>query len=167
MKLTEFQETISSANNPTVVDFWAPWCKPCMATKPVLEKLAQEYVGQVIFMPVNADESREILEHFRVLGIPTLMTFVNGEVVSRVTGAQSETAYRSMFAGWAAGEDVKVPMAPFDRMLRLGAGALLVAVGISTHSWIATVAGGLLSFLGIYDRCPAWAALTGLLKKEA
>ena len=87
MNLSEFHQKISNAGKPVVVDFWAAWCVPCRITKPILEKLAHEYNDRVLFLPVDADESREVLEHFRVIGIPTVMTLRNGDVVGRVTGA--------------------------------------------------------------------------------
>jgi thioredoxin 1 len=132
MNLTQFQQAVASTDKPIVVDFWAPWCAPCRVTKPILEKLAGEYTGKVEFMPINADTSREVLEQFQVIGIPTVLTIRDGKVVGRVTGAQNESSYRAMFAALAEGKEVKIPMTSFDRTLRLGAGTLFVAVGIST-----------------------------------
>ena len=166
MNLSEFQHKVSSADKPIVVDFWANWCVPCRVTKPILEKLAGEYTGKVEFLPVDADSSRDVLEHFQIIGIPTVITFRNGEVASRVTGAQNETAFRAMFESLATGQEVKIPMSAFDRMLRLGAGGLLAAVGISTGSWILVGVGGVVAFLGIYDRCPIWRAVTTLIKSR-
>ena len=162
MNLIQFQQTVSAADKPIVVDFWAPWCVPCRATKPVLEKLAAEFESDVTFLPVNADDSRDVLEHFQVIGIPTVLTLRGGQVVGRVTGAQGEAGYRAMFDALANGREVKIPLSAFDRMLRLGAGGLLVAVGISTGSWLLTGIGGIVAFLGVYDRCPIWRAVTGM-----
>lgn len=164
MNLTQFQQKITAAEKPIVVDFWAPWCAPCRMTKPILEKLAGEHDSNVEFLPINADHSRDVLEHFKVIGIPTVLTIRNGEVVGRVTGAQNEAGYRAMFEALATGKEVKAPMSAFDRMLRLGAGALLVIVGISTSNWLVLGIGGIVAFLGVHDRCPVWRALTGLLK---
>jgi len=166
MNLSQFQQKVSAAEKPLVVDFWAPWCMPCKMTKPILEKLAGEYDSKVEFLPVDADNSRDVLEHFKVIGIPTVLTIRNGEVVGRVTGGQNETGYRAMFDALADGREVKVPMSAFDRMLRLGAGALLVMVGISTGNWLVLGIGGVVAFLGVYDRCPIWRALTGMLKRR-
>lgn len=163
MNLTQFQRKVSTAATPIVVDFWAPWCAPCRVTKPILEKLAQEYKDRVEFMPVNADESRDVLEHFKIIGIPTVLTIRGGEVVGRVTGAQNEAGYRSMFEALAEGREVKVPLSAFDRALRIGAGALLAVVGISTGNWLVLSIGGIIAFLGVYDRCPIWRALTKLI----
>lgn len=135
-------------------------------TKPTLEKLGKEYDGRVEFLPVNADESRDVLEHFRVFGIPMVLALRGGEEVGRVTGARSEADYRSMFESLAEGGEVKIPMAPFVRMLRLGAGALLLIAGLVTSSWLLALAGGLITFSGIYDRCPIWASLTSMLQRR-
>ena len=165
MNKTEFQQKISEENKPIIVDFWAAWCGPCMTTKPILEKLAKEYAGKIEFMPINADDSREVLEKFRVMSIPTVITLRDGKEVGRVTGAQNEENYRAMFEALSEGREVKVPLTQFDRMLRLGAGTLFVIVGISTHNWLVAGIGGVIAFMGIYDRCPIWQAITGMFKR--
>jgi len=166
MDLSQFQQKVSSANKPIVVDFWAPWCMPCKMTKPILESLGNEYADKVEFLPINADNSRDILDHFRVIGIPTVLTIRNGDVAGRVTGAQNENMYRAMFDALAEGKEVKVPMSPLNRMLRLGAGAMFVMYGISSSNWLVLGIGAIVAFLGIYDRCPIWRAITGMLKRK-
>ena len=138
-----------------------------MMTKPILEKLAKEYDSKVQFMPVNADESRDVLEQFKVYGIPTVITLRDGKEVGRVTGAQNESSYRAMFEALAEGKEVKVPLTSFDRMLRLGAGAVFVAMGITTGNWLVAGVGGIIAFMGVYDRCPIWQAVTGMFKKRS
>ena len=135
-------------------------------TKPILDKLAKEYGDTVQFMPINADDSREVLEQFRVFGIPTVLTIRGGKEVGRVTGAQNEAGYRAMFEALSKGEEVKIPLSNFDRMLRLGGGGLFVMIGISTSNWIVAGIGGILAFMGIYDRCPIWNAVTGIFKRK-
>jgi thioredoxin 1 len=167
MNQTEFQQKVAGASKPVIVDFWAPWCGPCMMTKPTLEKLGREYADKVEFMPVNADEAREVLEHFKIFGIPTVITLRDGKEVGRVTGAQNEAGYRAMFEALAEGREVKVPMTTFDRMLRLGAGAAFVIIGINTGNWLVAGIGGIIAFMGIYDRCPIWQAVVRMFKKTA
>ncbi len=137
-----------------------------MMTKPILDKLGKEFADEVDFLPVNADQSREVLEQYRIFGIPTVIAFQNGKEVARLTGAQNEAGYRAVFDALAQGKEVKVPMTQFDRMLRLGAGALFIMVGASTGSWLVAGIGGVLSFLGIYDRCPIWNALTRIFQSK-
>lgn len=137
-----------------------------MMTKPILDKLAKEFANEVEFMPINADESREILEQYRVFGIPTVISLRNGKELGRITGAQNEAGYRAMFQALADGREVKVPLTQFDRMLRLGAGGLFLAIGVSTSSWILAGVGGILAFMGVYDRCPIWNAVSGIFKQK-
>ena len=166
MNIKEFQQKVSTAERPIVVDFWAPWCMPCKVTKPILESLGNEYGDKVEFLPINADHSRDILEHFKIIGIPTVLTVRNGKVIGRVTGTQNASVYRAMFDALAKGKEVKIPMSPFNRIFRLGAGALLVMYGVSTGNWLVLGIGAIVAFLGVYDRCPIWRALTGMLKSK-
>jgi thioredoxin 1 len=166
MNLTEFQQNIAESKKPIMVDFWATWCAPCRMTKPILDKLAGEYQDTVEFIPVNTDESPEVAKHFRIMGIPTVLALREGQVVSRVTGAQNEAGYRGMFEALAQGTEIKVQLSPFNRFLRLGAGATFLLVAFSTSNWIPALIGGLFIFLGVYDRCPVWKALTGIFPKK-
>ena len=163
MNKQEFQQKLES-DKPLFVDFWAPWCGPCMMTKPILDKLDKEFAQEVEFLPIHADHSREVLEQYRIFGIPTVIAFQNGKEVARLTGAQNEAGYRSVFEALAQGKEVKIPMMQFDRMLRLGAGGLFIIVGVSTGTWLVAAIGGILTFLGIYDRCPIWNALTRMFQ---
>ena len=138
-----------------------------MMTKPILEKLAKEFDGKIEFMPINADDSREVLEQFKVYGIPTVITLRDGKEVGRVTGAQNEAGYRTLFEALSEGREVKIPLTSFDRMLRLGAGAVFIAMGFLTENWLVTGVGGIIAFMGIYDRCPIWQAVVRMFKKAA
>jgi thiol-disulfide isomerase/thioredoxin len=133
-------------------------------TKPILEKLAKEYADKIEFMPINADNSSEVLKQFRVFGIPTVLTLRDGKVIGRVTGAQSEKIYRAMFEALAEGREVKIPITQFDRILRLGAGAFLIMAGVSMSNWLVTGTGVIVSFMGVYDRCPIWNSFTRIFK---
>ncbi|MBN2616674.1 MAG: thioredoxin [Spirochaetales bacterium] len=71
-----------------LVDFWAPWCGPCRAIAPTLEKLASEFGDSVKITKVNTDDYPELAQEFEVMGIPALFVLKNGEIVDRFTGVQ-------------------------------------------------------------------------------
>jgi thioredoxin 1 len=164
MNLEDFRQATARSGKPVIVDFWAPWCAPCRRTKPTLESLAREYADRVDFLPVNADDSRDLLQQHGVFGIPTVLALREGKVVARATGARDEAAYRTLFKALADGTEIKPRMGAVARTLRLGLGALLIVIGISSGSWLALGVGALITFLGVYDRCPIWASITGLVR---
>ena len=70
-----------------VVDCWAPWCGPCRMISPVIEELASEYAGKVVFGKLNVDENPAVAAEYGIMSIPTLLFARNGEVVGRLIGA--------------------------------------------------------------------------------
>jgi putative thioredoxin len=92
--MTEVVET--SERVPVLVDFWAPWCGPCQALTPTLERLADEYDGRFILAKVNTDEQPQLAGHFQIRSIPTVMLVRHGEVVEQFMGAQPESAIKEL-----------------------------------------------------------------------
>jgi len=83
-----FKETISSG--VTLVDFWAPWCGPCMMQGPIVEKLAGKVAGTARVAKVNVDESMQTAVQYQIRSIPTLMIFKDGEISSQLVGLHTE-----------------------------------------------------------------------------
>jgi thioredoxin 1 len=90
-----FGETIKS-DKPVLVDFWASWCGPCRAVAPVIEQLADEYIDRVIVGKVNVDEQNELAARYKIMTIPTIILFKNGESVSKLVGVRSKQDFADM-----------------------------------------------------------------------
>jgi len=69
-----------------IVDCWAAWCAPCRAIAPIVDELAKEYSGKVVFGKLNVDENPETTQRFNVMAIPTLLVMKDGQEVDRVVG---------------------------------------------------------------------------------
>jgi len=81
-----FNETVQ--NHPLVViDCWAAWCGPCRMIAPIIEELAREYAGKVVFGKLDVDKNRAVTMQYQIMSIPTLMVFSHGKLVDRIMGA--------------------------------------------------------------------------------
>lgn len=82
-----FESEVLLANEPVLVDFWAPWCGPCRAIVPMVGELAVEYSGSVKIGKMNVDENTMYAQNYGISNIPTLLIFKGGQIVDRFVGA--------------------------------------------------------------------------------
>lgn len=96
---SDFETEVLQAQEPVLVDFWAEWCGPCKALSPVIDELAAELKGKVKVVKINIEDAPNTPTRYDVRGIPTLMVFKGGQVVSTRVGGMPKT----QLAEWIEG----------------------------------------------------------------
>jgi thioredoxin 1 len=92
---SNFQAEVMQNNKLSVLDFWAPWCGPCLALGPTIDALSKEYEGKITVGKINVDENPNLSVQFGITSIPCVIFIKNGEVVHKQVGVAPKTAYES------------------------------------------------------------------------
>jgi thioredoxin 1 len=92
-----FAEEVLASRVPVIVDFWAPWCKPCETIEPHLRGIAEDGGGRLRLVRMNVDENLTVPARYGVLSLPTVMLFRDGDTRATVFGAQSRSRYERAF----------------------------------------------------------------------
>ncbi len=88
----EFNKEVLQSQIPVLVDFWAPWCGPCLMVAPALEAISSKYQGKLKVVKVNVDNNQEVAAKYGIMSIPTMMVFKGGKQVDSLIGALPQAA---------------------------------------------------------------------------
>lgn len=91
-----FDQSVIESREAFLVDFWAPWCQPCLRLGPTIDDLATEYAGKMKVGKVNVDENQQIAMRYGISSIPTLLLFKDGEMKERIMGAVPKAALKQV-----------------------------------------------------------------------
>ncbi len=86
----DFDQTVHNSDVPVLVDFWAPWCGPCVMMAPILQEIANEYADKAKICRLNTDDARDSAIEFGIQAIPTLILFQDGQVQKKWIGLTSK-----------------------------------------------------------------------------
>lgn len=93
---TNFDKEVLEAAEPTIVDFWAPWCTPCRQLTPIIEELATTYSGRLKVTKLNVDEANATAAKYGIKSIPTVILFKHGKVVKAVVGVHPKDYFTKL-----------------------------------------------------------------------
>lgn len=91
LNVNNFDEKVMSSERLIVVDFWAQWCGPCKMLSPIMDKLSETFENKAKIAKVNVDEQVELTTRFKIMSLPTILFFKNGEIIEKIVGMRNES----------------------------------------------------------------------------
>lgn len=88
-------DAVVGSHKLVVVDFWAEWCPPCKMMGPIVEALAKEHAGKVVYYKMDSDKNTKIPDRYSIQSIPTFLIFKEGKLIDRIVGSMSKTNFKT------------------------------------------------------------------------
>jgi thioredoxin 1 len=95
-----FDDEVLKSTTPVVVDFWAPWCAPCLQISPILDEIAKTHQGKIRVVKVNTDENPVVSARYGVTALPTLAVWSDGQMVKTIIGAKPKPVLLRELSDW-------------------------------------------------------------------
>lgn len=96
LEASQFDAEVLNSEQPVLIDFWATWCRPCIAITPTVEEIASEMSGQAKVFKVDVDQNQELAMKYDIMSIPALIVFKGGKEVDRMVGAGSKADIKAL-----------------------------------------------------------------------
>jgi thioredoxin 1 len=100
-----FEIEVLKADRPVLVDFWAEWCGPCKSIAPVIDELAKEYKGKVVFAKIDVERNPQVASFLGIRSIPTMIMFSKGEEKERLVGSLPKSHIQKRLDHYASRSD--------------------------------------------------------------
>ncbi len=100
-----FKKVALESDKPVLVDFWAEWCGPCRMVGPIVDELAEDYEGKIVVAKLNVDDESELAVEYKVMSIPTLILFKDGEIAEKIVGARPKDDLEELLEEYLEGDD--------------------------------------------------------------
>ena len=91
-----FENEVIKNDIPVLVDFWAEWCAPCKMMEPAISDVANEYAGKIKICKANINENMDFTSQYEIMGVPAILIFKNGEMVSKQVGLKSKNELKKI-----------------------------------------------------------------------